>query len=165
MPGVNLSRPALFAAAGILAAIIAAYAAYATGRPIPGLDEPQTAEAARATAQRYLDRAAGGDYAGAWDLLSTAGKRAVSRDTLVAYYEACPGIGGGVFAQVVDVRLETPTRAVANTKIMGTFAVAITVLYENGRWGVQPAPDQVARWAQPLEQQIAAARADGSCGG
>ncbi len=160
---MNLSRPVLFAAAGVLAAVIAAYAAYATGRPIPGLDDPRTAEAARATAQRYLDRAAGGDYAGAWDLLSAAGKQAVTRDNLVAYYRACPGTRG-VTAQVVDVRLETPTRAIANTKIMGTFAVAITVLHENGRWGVQPDADQLARWTKPLDQQIATARSDGSCG-
>jgi hypothetical protein len=157
---------ACFALAGVVFAAAMVYVAYRrAGVGIPGLPgitaEPQTAGAAQAALQRAIDRAAAGDAGGAWDLLSSRGQAMISRSDYVAYAQACPGLTG-ITAEITDVRLETPTRALGIAKFL-IIAVKVVALYEAGRWKWDPLPEESAGWSKPLGRRIADAQADGSC--
>lgn len=123
--------------------------------------EPKTADAAKAAMQKVMDRALAGDAAGAWDLLSKRGKKLISRADYVRYAEACP-VTGGITAEVVDARLETPEKAIVIVKVL-TASTSVVVVYEDGAWAAEPSAEQTASWSKPVDKQIAEAKANGSC--
>ena len=123
--------------------------------------EPKTLDAAKSAAQRAVDRFASGDTAGAWDLMSSAGKALILKADYVAFNAACPS--GGVTFQVGEVRFETPDRVLAIIKSAAVTS-SINVVYEDGAWRWQPVPELAADWGLPVKDRVAAAKADGGCG-
>lgn len=122
--------------------------------------QPQTADGAKAAAELVFSRFGGGDYAGAWDLYTAAGKAAIKREDYVAFQEECHT--PGVVVEAADARLEDAVTAVVTGKALG-FAQSYEMRYEGGRWLLQPEADTMKSFAGGAESAIAARRADGGC--
>lgn len=123
--------------------------------------EPKTLDAAKAAAQRAVDRFASGDAAGAWDLMSTAAKGLITKADYVAFYSACPS--RGVTFEVGEVRFDAPDRVLAIVK-SALLTSALNLVYEVGAWRWQPLPELAADWGMTVKDRVAAAKADGTCG-
>lgn len=163
---VSTRRAALFAFAALcLAAGLWFGHLRNQGRALPGLaavtGEPRTAEAARAGAQRFFDRASTGDAAGAWDLLSSTAKAAAPKADFVRFATECPS-GQGLAVQASDARLDGDSKAVVVVKVMA-FAVSVSMVYESGRWLYEPSVGEISEWRQGVAVRIARAKANGSC--
>src|ERR1700753_254823 len=63
--------------------------ATAAAAPDSGGAEPKTVDGARAAAQTVFDRFSGGDFAGAWDMYTQAGKQAISQADYVELNNVC----------------------------------------------------------------------------
>lgn len=129
--------------------------------PAPSPTEPQTAEAAKAAAERELNAYAAGDWRGAWDLWTAKGKAAISRDQYHGLHTACQTITGTLF-EVTAARLESPTRAVVTyTRLI--VAGTADMQYEDGAWRYQPDAEAMADYAKGVDKILAKRRADGAC--
>ncbi len=121
--------------------------------------QPKTMAEASRVAQQEADAFAAGDWGGAWDLWTDAGKRAVSRADYIRYHTTCTQ--PGVPVTVVNVRPEGANQAVVQYKTLG-LRFAVTLSYANGRW--QYAPPDPGRYAAGVDALIAKKRAAGTCG-
>ena len=122
--------------------------------------EPKTLEAATAAEQEKTDRFASGDFAGEWLLFSRRLRDALSQDDYVTYAETCWKSPLGM--TVTGVRMEGDTKAI----VRGGFSVVMvsyTMVYEDGKWYQEPAADLAEELGKPVEQMIAAEKAEGGC--
>ena len=125
-----------------------------------GGPEPKTVEGARAAAQTVFDRFSGGDFAGAWDMYTAAGKQAISKDDYVKLNEACSRKGLAI--QLTSARMEGPDRAVVIAKQL-LAAQSYTMVYENDAWKLEPAKEGLALYAKGAVRAIAAQKKAGTC--
>ena len=130
-------------------------AAAAAGGP-----EPKTVEGARAAAQTVFDRFSGGDFAGAWDMYTAAGKQAISKDDYVKLNEACSRKGLAI--QLTSARMEGTDRAVVIAKQL-VAAQSYTMVYEGDAWRLEPAKEGLALYKQGAAKAIAAQKKAGTC--
>jgi hypothetical protein len=130
-------------------------AAAATGGP-----EPKTIDGARAAAQTVFDRFSGGDFAGAWDMYTTAGKKAISKADYVKLNETCSRKGLAI--QLTSARMDGPDQAVVIAKQL-VAAQSYTMVYEGTAWKLAPAKEGLALYSQGAVKAIAAQRKAGTC--
>ena len=130
-------------------------AAAAAGGP-----EPKTVEGARAAAQTVFDRFSGGDFAGAWDMYTAAGKQAISKDDYVKLNEACSRKGLAI--QLTSARMEGTDRAIVIAKQL-VAAQSYTMVYEGDGWKLEPAKEGLALYKQGAAKAIAAQKKAGTC--
>ena len=130
-------------------------AAQAAGGP-----EPKTIEGARAAAQTVFDRFSGGDFAGAWEMYTTAGKQAITKDDYVKLNQACSRKGLAI--QLTSARLEGADRAVVIAKQL-VAAQSYTMVYEKDAWKLEPAKEGHALYKQGAVKAIAAQKKAGTC--
>jgi hypothetical protein len=130
-------------------------AAAAAGGP-----EPKTIEGAKAAAQTVFDRFSGGDFAGAWDMYTTAGKQAISKDDYVKLNQACSRKGLAI--QLTSARMEGTDRAVVIAKQL-VAAQSYTMVYENNAWKLEPAKEGLALYKLGAVRAIAAQKKAGTC--
>jgi hypothetical protein len=130
-------------------------AAAAAGGP-----EPKTIEGAKAAAQTVFDRFAGGDFAGAWDMYTAAGKQAISKDDYVKLNQACSRKGLAI--QLTSARMEGTDRAVVIAKQL-VAAQSYTMVYENDAWKLEPAKEGLALYKLGAVKAIAAQKKAGTC--
>ena len=130
-------------------------AAAAAGGP-----EPKTVEGARAAAQTVFDRFSGGDFAGAWDMYTAAGKQAISKDDYVKLNQACSRKGLAI--QLTSARMEGADRAVVIAKQL-VAAQSYTMVYEGDAWKLEPAKEGLALYKQGAAKAIAAQKKAGTC--
>jgi hypothetical protein len=130
-------------------------AAAAAGGP-----EPKTVEGAKAAAQTVFDRFSGGDYAGAWDMYTAAGKAAISKADYVKLNEACSRKGLAI--QLTSARMDGTDRAIVIAKQL-VAAQSYTMAYENGAWKLAPAKEGLALYKQGAAKAIAAQKKAGTC--
>ena len=126
----------------------------------PGGPEPKTIEGARAAAQTVFDRFSGGDFAGAWDMYTAAGKAAISKEDYVKLNEACSRKGLAI--QLTSARMDGPDRAIVIAKQL-VAAQSYTMVYENNAWKLEPAKEGLALYRQGAAKAIAAQRKAGTC--
>lgn len=119
--------------------------------PTPRLGEARGVAGARAVAEEQVRRYTSQDYAGAWELWSARGQRAVSRYDYARVSYACAGLAE---LSVVDVRRVGPRRAVA-TLLRPGGTVDYPLVYERGRWRWQPAADVLRSFRAGVEAVVA----------
>jgi hypothetical protein len=132
-------------------------AAQAAGGP-----EAKTVEGAKIAAQTVFDRFSGGDFAGAWDMYTAAGKQAISKDDYVKLNQACSRKGLAI--TLTSARLEGPDRAVVIAKQL-VAAQSYTMVYENNSWKLEPAKEGLALYKMGADKAILAQRKAGTCAG
>lgn len=128
--------------------------------PEPSPTEPATLAAAKTAAQEAFDRWMSGDFAGAYDMYSAAGKKAVTQADYVRYNTTCPP--DFARADIVGGRMERPGRAVVRFDV-GVGQVSYTVVHEGGRWLLVPSRAAAANWKMGVTAAIKQAKADGVC--
>jgi hypothetical protein len=124
--------------------------------------EPKTVEGAKAAAQTVFDRFSGGDFAGAWDMYTTAGKAAISQADYVKLNEACSRKGLAI--QLTSARMDGTDKAVVIAKQL-VATQSYTMVYENNAWKLQPAPEGLALYKLGAVKAIAAQKKAGTCAG
>jgi hypothetical protein len=124
-------------------------------------NDPRTVAAAKAAVEA-VDRQLSGDYAGAWELYTAAGKAAISKDDFVRLQTACPPKSRGQQARAVEGRLEDPNTAVIRIEVAGATA-ARTMRNEGGHWLIEPSDTAMADFKLGVDQAIAKQKAAGTC--
>jgi hypothetical protein len=122
--------------------------------------EAKTVDGAKAAAQTVFDRFAGGDFAGAWEMYTAAGKQAITKNDYVKLNEACSRKGLAI--QLTSARLEGPDRAVVIAKQL-VAAQSYTMVYEAGSWRLEPAKEGLMLYKQGAAKAIAAQKKAGTC--
>lgn len=122
--------------------------------------EPKTIEGAKTAAQTVFDRFSGGDFAGAWDMYTTAGKQAISKDDYVKLNTACSRKGLAI--QLTSARMEGADRAVVIAKQL-VAAQSYTMVYEGNAWKLEPAKEGLALYSKGAAKAIAAQKKAGTC--
>jgi hypothetical protein len=124
-------------------------------------NDPRTVAAAK-VAVEAVDRQLSGDYAGAWELYTAAGKAAISKDDFVRLQTTCPPKDKGQQARALEGRLEDPNTAVIRLEVAGSTA-ARTVRNEGGQWLIEPSDSAMADFKLGVDQAIAKEKAAGNC--
>jgi hypothetical protein len=127
-----------------------------------GGPEPKTVEGAKVAAQTVFDRFAGGDFAGAWDMYTAAGKQAISKDDYVKLNQACSRKGLAI--QLSSARMEGADRAVVIAKQL-VATQSYTMIYESDAWKLEPAKEGLALYKLGAAKAIAAQKKAGTCAG
>ncbi|MEV4352089.1 hypothetical protein AB0J83_47150 [Actinoplanes sp. NPDC049596] len=122
--------------------------------------EAKTIEGAKAAAQTVFDRFSGGDFAGAWDMYTAAGKQAISKDDYVKLNVACSRKGLAI--QLTSARMEGTDRAIVIAKQL-VAAQSYTMVYEGDAWKLEPAKEGLALYKQGAAKAIAAQKKAGTC--
>jgi hypothetical protein len=122
--------------------------------------ESKTIEGAKAAAQTVFDRFAGGDFAGAWDMYTAAGKQAISKDDYVKLNQACSRKGLAI--QLTSARMDGTDRAVVIAKQL-VAAQSYTMVYEGDAWKLEPAKEGLALYKLGAAKAIAAQKKAGTC--
>ncbi|MEU7909118.1 hypothetical protein [Actinoplanes sp. NPDC049118] len=126
----------------------------------PGGPEPKNIEGAKAAAQTVFDRFSGGDFAGAWELYTAAGKKAISKDDYVKLNTACSRKGLAI--QLTSARMEGADRAVVIAKQL-VAAQSYTMVYEVDAWKLEPAKEGLDLYSKGADKAIAAQKKAGTC--
>src|SRR4029078_1911118 len=100
----------------------------ATAPPAGAGPEPRTVEGAKAAAQTVFDRFSGGDFAGAWDMYTAAGKAGISQAHYVNLNQACSRKGLPI--QLSSARMEGTDKAIVIAKQL-VATQSYTMVYEN----------------------------------
>ena len=122
--------------------------------------EPKTVDGARTAAQTVFDRFSGGDFAGAWEMYTAAGKAAISEADYVKLNEVCSRKGLAI--QLTSARMDGPDRAIVIAKQL-VAAQSYTMMYENDAWKLAPAKDGLALYKLGAVKAIAAQKKAGTC--
>jgi hypothetical protein len=133
------------------------------GKPAPdatGGPEPKTIEGAEAAAQTVFDRFSGGDFAGAWDMYTTAAQKSISKDDYVKLNAACSRRGLAI--ELTSARMDGADKAVVIAKQLVTTQ-AYTMQYEGDAWRLAPAEEGLALYSQGAVKAIAAQKKAGTC--
>src|SRR5689334_20366043 len=122
--------------------------------------EPRTIDGAKAAAQTVFDRFSGGDFAGAWDMYTDAGKKAITKADYVKLNTACSRKGLAI--TLSSARMEGADRAVVIAKQL-VAAQSYTMVYEKDSWKLEPAKEGLALYAKGADKAIAAQKKAGTC--
>ncbi|BBH63760.1 hypothetical protein ACTI_04450 [Actinoplanes sp. OR16] len=122
--------------------------------------EPKTVDGAKAAAQTVFDRFSGGDFAGAWELYTSAGKQAISKDDYIKLNEACSRKGLAI--QLTSARMEGTDKAIVIAKQL-VAAQSYTMVYESDAWKLEPAKEGLALYKLGAAKAIAAQKKAGTC--
>jgi len=122
--------------------------------------QPKTLDAAKIAAQTMFDRFSGGDFAGAWEMYTAAGKKAISKDDYVKLNEACARKGLAI--TLTSARLEGENKAIVIAKQL-VAAQSYTMVYEQDAWRLEPAKDGLALYAKGADRAIALQKKAGTC--
>jgi hypothetical protein len=125
-----------------------------------GGPEPKTVDGARNAAQTVFDRFSGGDFAGAWEMYTAAGKQAISKDDYVKLNQACSRKGLAI--QLTSARMEGTDKAIVIAKQL-VAAQSYTMVYEADAWRLEPAKEGLALYKQGAAKAIAAQKKAGTC--
>ena len=132
-------------------------AAQAAGGP-----EAKTVDGAKIAAQTVFDRFSGGDFAGAWELYTAAGKKAISKDDYVKLNQACSRKGLAI--QLTSARMDGADHAIVIAKQL-VATQSYTMVYENNAWKLEPAKEGLALYKLGAAKAIAAQKKAGTCAG
>ena len=124
--------------------------------------EPKSIDGAKAAAQTVFDRFAGGDFAGAWDMYTAAGKAAISKDDYVKLNQACSRKGLAI--TLSSARMDGADHAIVIAKQL-VATQSYTMVYESGAWKLEPAKEGLALYKLGAVKAIAAQKKAGTCAG
>ncbi|GLY06073.1 hypothetical protein Acsp01_64520 [Actinoplanes sp. NBRC 101535] len=121
---------------------------------------PKTIEGAKDAAQTVFDRFSGGDFAGAWEMYTAAGKQSISKDDYVKLNQACSRKGLAI--TLTSARMEGTDKAVVIAKQL-VAAQSYTMVYEADSWRLEPAKEGLALYKLGADKAIAAQKKAGTC--
>jgi hypothetical protein len=121
--------------------------------------QPKTLDGAKNAAQTVFDRFSGGDFAGAWEMYTAAGKKAISKDDYVKLNTACSRKGLAI--QLTSARLESADKAVVIAKQL-VAAQSYTMVYEQDSWKLEPAKEGLSLYKMGATKAIAAQKKAGT---
>ena len=154
-------------ASALIAAAVLLPAAACSDDPEPvpaaaaaGGPEPKTLDGAKFAAQTMFDRFSGGDFAGAWEMYTTKGKKAISQADYVKLNEACAR--RGIAIQLTSARMNGTDRAVVIAKQL-VNAQSYTMVYEGDAWKLEPPKAGLQLYARGAAKAIAAQKKAGTC--
>ena len=127
-----------------------------------GGPESKTLDGAKAAAQTVFDRFAGGDFAGAWEMYTTAGRQAISEADYVKLNQTCSRKGLAI--QLTSARMEGTDKAIVIAKQL-VAAQSYTMVYEGDAWKLEPAKEGLALYKLGAAKAIAAQKKAGTCAG
>ncbi|GAA2539563.1 hypothetical protein GCM10010435_03630 [Winogradskya consettensis] len=158
-------RRRLGAAALLVAALVTSSACSGDDQPGPAAaatpsGEPKTLDGAKAAAQTVFDRFSGGDFGGAWELYTAAGKAAITRADYIKLNETCARHGLPI--ELTSARLDGPGKAVVIARQKGA-AQSYTMRYEHNAWKLAPAKQGLALYAKGADKAIALQKKAGTC--
>lgn len=107
-----------------------------------------------------FDRFSGGDFAGAWELYTAAGKKAISKADYVKLNEVCSRKGLAI--TLTSARMEGTDRAIVIAKQL-VAAQSYTMIYEKDAWKLEPAKEGLALYKLGAVKAIAAQKKAGTC--
>ncbi|HWS35356.1 MAG TPA: hypothetical protein VN408_21795 [Actinoplanes sp.] len=122
--------------------------------------EPKTLTGAKDAAQTVFDRFSGGDFAGAWEMYTSAGKQSISKDDYIKLNAACSRKGLAI--QLTSARLEGTDKAIVIAKQL-VAAQSYTMVYEQDAWKLEPAKEGLALYKLGAAKAIAAQKKAGTC--
>ncbi|GIE77606.1 hypothetical protein Aph02nite_35560 [Actinoplanes philippinensis] len=122
--------------------------------------QPKTLDGAKAAAQTVFDRFSGGDFAGAWEMYTAAGKKAITKDDYVKLNTACSRKGLAI--QLTSARMEGADKAVVIAKQL-VAAQSYTMVYEQDAWKLEPAKEGLSLYKMGATKAIAAQKKAGTC--
>lgn len=122
--------------------------------------QPKTEAAATAAAQEAFDRYTAGDFAGAWEMYTAAGRAAVSKADYVRLNTTCPKLQG-IQVKIVATRVEGDTATVRIQ--LGPLVDSYVMNYEAGQWLLEPTAAAMADYNQGVDKIIASRKAAKSC--
>jgi hypothetical protein len=122
--------------------------------------QPKTTEAVTAAAQEAFDRYTSGDFAGAWQMYTAAGRGAVSKADYIRLNTTCPKLQG-IQVKIAAARVEGD-KATVRAQI-GPLVDSYTLAYEGGQWLLEPTATAMADYKQGVDKTIAARKAAGAC--
>jgi hypothetical protein len=122
--------------------------------------EAKTVDGAKSAAQIVFDRFAGGDYSGAWDMYTAAGKAAITRADYVKLNETCSR--KGIAIKLSSARMDGTDKAIVIAKQLES-AQSYTMIYEKDAWHLSPAPAGLALYKLGAVKAIAAQKKAGTC--
>lgn len=125
-----------------------------------GGPEPKTVDGAKAAAQTVFDRFSGGDFGGAWEMYTSAGKQAISKDDYVKLNQVCSRKGLAI--QLTSARMEGVDKAIVIAKQL-VAAQSYTMVYEKDAWKLEPAAEGLALYKMGAAKAIAAQKTAGTC--
>jgi hypothetical protein len=132
-----------------------------------GPAEPETKAGARRAAANFYRHYSANQFAAAWDLLSPAAQRAVSRAVWVSVQAGCPSAGAGTARVIKSVlvfgnaAIVTETMAGASSRLNSAHDV---FSYVDGHWGFMPNDLGIYHHGS-VAADIAAAKQQGLCSG
>ena len=131
--------------------------------PPPKPVSPQMRDGARAAAAQFYGLYSASQFAGSWNLLSSATKRQVSESTWVSVHDACPSAGAGR-PRSIKAMTVFGTAAIVTETITGASrdTVEDVFSYANGHWSYSPADVSIYRHGSDAAD-IAAAKTAGFC--
>jgi hypothetical protein len=112
--------------------------------PPPPAVEAKTARAARTAIDRERAYAAAGDWGAVWDMLSRAGRDAMSRSDYVAVVSRCPKVYPNDTVRSITLS-GNKTAATITSDSVGGGTYQWTLLYQNSHWRRQPS-DGALHW-------------------
>ncbi|SDT79171.1 hypothetical protein [Actinoplanes derwentensis] len=127
---------------------------------VAGGPEPKTLQGAKDAAATVFDRFSGGDFAGAWEMYTSAGKQSISKDDYVKLNTACSRKGLAI--QLSSARLEGTDKAIVIAKQL-VAAQSYTMVYEQDAWKLEPAKEGLALYKLGAAKAIAAQKKAGTC--
>jgi hypothetical protein len=122
--------------------------------------EPKTIAGAKTAAQTVFDRFSGGDYAGAWDMYTTAGKRVIKQADYVKLNAECSRKGLAIVLSTA--RMDGADKAIVVGKQLAAMQ-SYTMVYETNAWKLEPAKEGLALYAGGAAKAIAAQKKAGTC--
>lgn len=127
-----------------------------------GGPEPKTLDGAKIAAQTLFSRFGGGDFGGAYEMYSAAGKAAISKADYVKLNEACTQ--KGIAIQLDSARMEGSDKAVVIARQLVTTQ-SYTMVYERDAWKLEPIKEGLDLYAKGADKAIAAQKKAGTCRG
>ncbi|REF00285.1 hypothetical protein [Thermomonospora umbrina] len=127
--------------------------------------QPRTEAALRLVAEEEFETYASGDYGGAWDLWTAAGKKLISRADYERLFELCPAIVEGVPFKIEKVRVSGTAGVVRASRSIAILSFKFA--YEHGQWRYVPDRSAVADYQRlrkiGMQKFVAARKAEGLC--
>ena len=122
--------------------------------------EPKTYYGAKAAVDRLAQAAATHDGGTLWDLLTSAGQAAMTRDDYIKVVNGCPKLfAASVLSVAMNAAGTTATVTVSAPGGRYTFPM----IYEAGRWKHQPSDEAIAWMGLGADKALTTLRNAGAC--
>lgn len=159
--GSGLRAGTMLAAALIAASALSGCSSSASAASSAGSSDAPQALRAEAVASQEFGLLAGGGWAQAWNLWTSAAQKAVSQAAYVQVNKACPTAPGVPYVVQDAVRVDADTMRVSWRH--GTSSGTNLIVYEGGSCRFSPSASELAQYGAGADQLIQQRKAQHEC--